>query len=276
MLSFTCLCPHPPIIIPEIGGREIEKTRKTIEAVKKLEKKFSQNKPDLVLIISPHGYVQPSKMTLVVDEKLEGSLSFFGFEKTFSFSGDPKVAKVIHEESEKENIPVDLIINHPLDHGILVPLYYLSANYSDFKLLPLFFSFLPLQTHFEFGKIIGKILKIRKEKIAVVASGDLSHRLSLDAPGGYSPQGSKFDQKLMKLLKNKDIEGILNLDPQFIEEAGECGLRSIVILLGILEGAGVEWDVKILSYEAPFGVGYLVGEGVIKSKPACRRGRVKS
>ena len=54
----------------------------------------------------------------------------------------------------------------------------------------------------------------------------------------------------------KDIKGILNLDLDFVEAAGECGLRSILILLGALDG--LNWKPEILSYEAPFGVGYLV------------------
>ena len=53
-----------------------------------------------------------------------------------------------------------------------------------------------------------------------------------------------------------DTEGILNLDSELIERAGECGLRSFVILLGVLDG--LEIKPEILSYEGPFGVGYLV------------------
>jgi aromatic ring-opening dioxygenase LigB subunit len=41
-----------------------------------------------------------------------------------------------------------------------------------------------------------------------------------------------------------------------VQSAGECGLRSIVILMGALDGLKVK--PEILSYEGPFGVGYLV------------------
>ncbi|MFH1401355.1 MAG: hypothetical protein ABIG40_00040, partial [Parcubacteria group bacterium] len=58
----------------------------------------------------------------------------------------------------------------------------------------------------------------------------------------------------------KDIEKIFKLDDDY-PEAGECGLRSFCFMLGILEAhsaiSGRAWQVEILSYEGPFGVGYL-------------------
>jgi len=52
------------------------------------------------------------------------------------------------------------------------------------------------------------------------------------------------------------------MDKNLVEEAGECGYRSIIILLGALDG--LDWKPEILSYEAPFGVGYLVANFKIK------------
>ena len=47
------------------------------------------------------------------------------------------------------------------------------------------------------------------------------------------------------------------MNPDLIREAGECGYLSIIILLGLLsEIKGSKF--KSLSYEGPFGVGYLV------------------
>ena len=90
--------------------------------------------------------------------------------------------------------------------------------------------------------------------LATVA--DMSHRLTEDAPAGYSPQGKVFDEKLVGLVKNYDVEGIMNFDPDLAEEAGQDALWSIAILLGALEGKKVKPEV--LSYEGPFGVGYMI------------------
>ncbi|MBU4601067.1 AmmeMemoRadiSam system protein A, partial [Patescibacteria group bacterium] len=63
-------------------------------------------------------------------------------------------------------------------------------------------------------------------------------------------------KKLIEYLKKKDAKSIIEIKHDLIYEAGECGLKSIVILLGILDG--INCKPKLLSYEGPFGVGYLV------------------
>ncbi len=93
------------------------------------------------------------------------------------------------------------------------------------------------------------------DKIAIIASADLSHRLSKDAPAGYSSKGKKFDKRLINYLQKNQVQEILNLDHNLISEAGECGLKSIVMLLGIMNG--IQHKPQMLSYELPFGVGHL-------------------
>ena len=45
------------------------------------------------------------------------------------------------------------------------------------------------------------------------------------------------------------------MDNKLIKDAGECGLKPIVILLGILEE--IDNKSRILSYQTDFGIGYL-------------------
>ena len=96
-----------------------------------------------------------------------------------------------------------------------------------------------------------------EKKYALIASGDLSHCLKEDSPYGFHPDGPKFDKELIDSLKKKDIKNILKLNEKY-PEAGECGLRSFCFLLGMLESLSINWQPEILSYEGPFGVGYLV------------------
>lgn len=265
MLVFASICPHPPIIIPNIGGSELNNVKRTIEAMEKLAQDFSAAKPETVILISPHGPIQANKMTVAASPNLTGDFAQFGdWETKMSFKNDLSLVQEIEKAALAAKIPLDLIDFPQLDHGALVPLYYLTKNWSNIKLVPIAFSFLDYQTHFEFGQMIGERLAISDKRFAIVASGDLSHRITPDAPAGYSPRGKEFDAKLIELLKKNDIKGILNLDEDLIEEAGECGLRSIIILLGTLANFKIEsLKFKVLSYEAPFGVGYLVAKYLI-------------
>jgi AmmeMemoRadiSam system protein B len=143
-----------------------------------------------------------------------------------------------------------------LDHGALVPLYFPQAAGIKKPVLPMAIAFMPLPKLFEFGKSLASTVKRMKRKVAVIASADMSHRLTPDAPAGYSPRGKEFDEKLVELVKNYDVNGILNFDPALAEEAGQDALWSIAVLLGALDGLKVKHEV--LSYEGPFGVGYMV------------------
>jgi len=263
-LKFAAICPHPPIIIPTIGSPlDLEKVSKTIKAMEKLAKIFAQSEIETLIIISPHSQIDFNNFLINHSPTLVGHFYNFGdFQTELIFKNDLEVAKCIEKESQAINIPARKIEFKELDHGTLVPIYYLSKEYPNFKIVPLSLSFLDLKTHFQFGKILKKATdQLSPKKIGIVASGDLSHRLTFDAPAGYSPRAHQFDEKLIKLLRDKNVEGILNMDQDLVEEAGECGYRSIIILLGAL--SDIEWHPEILSYQAPFGVGYLVANFIL-------------
>lgn len=258
MLNFAAITPHPPIIIPTIGKpADLKIVSKTIEGMEKLAEKFGKAKPETLILISPHGPLNSRNFTINQSPALAGHFYHFGdFQTELVFRNDEKLIEAIEKECQKAKIPLKTLNFKELDHGALVPLYYLSQGHPNFKLIPFTFSFLDLETHFKFGQIIQKTINNRQRTVGIVASGDLSHRLTPDAPAGYSLRGKEFDEKLVELLKKKEVKEILNLDKDLVEEAGECGYRSIAILLGALDG--ISWQPEILSYEGPFGVGYLV------------------
>ena len=256
MLSFASICPHPPIIIPEIGKENLKVVKKTVEAMKVLNEKIKVVKPDTIIIVSPHGPVFPDAFTINLAPTYQGNFEAFGdFTNHFEFKGDLELAYKLRV-ALFQDFPLNVITQEELDHGTLVPLYYLTQQLKDFSILPMAYSLLDYQTHYNFGQRLREVILSSNKKIAFVASGDLSHRLTFDAPAGYSPQGRVFDNQLIKLIKKKAVKKILTLDKDLIEEAGECGFRSILILLGVLHE--INYQPEILSYEGPFGVGYLV------------------
>ena len=158
----------------------------------------------------------------------------------------------------KELKPDSIIISapHP-DWGFNVPLFFLAKDFKG-KIETHLIELEPPQFYFEEGKKIYDLkIKNLKLKIVLIASGDMSHVLKEDGPYGFNPDGPKFDKDLIESLKKKDIERIFKLD-ELYPEAGECGLRSFCFLLGILEESKIDYKPEILSYEGPFGVGYLV------------------
>ncbi|MDZ7611912.1 MAG: AmmeMemoRadiSam system protein B [Candidatus Moranbacteria bacterium] len=253
MLIFSAITPHPPIIIPEIGSEgDLRQVKGTMDAMKQLSGELKKEDPDTIIIVSPHALLHPEAFGINESDSLKGDMSQFGFEKKFLFDNDLELVEKIKKEATEKDLQINSF-QEKLDHGALVPLYFLTEGIQP-KIIHLAFSLQSREKHYQLGEIIRKICGDTNEKIAFIASGDLSHRLSPFAPAGYSPQGKIFDDQLIEHLEKADVDGVINMNNQLIEDAGECGYRSILILLGMV-GKDFHFDKK--SYEGPFGVGYL-------------------
>lgn len=257
MISFAAICPHPTLLIPEIGStKDQQKIKETMEAYKILANKIDQCGIDTIIVISPHGLVCADRMNIWSGGEFSGNFKDQGNKNLkFEFSSDDSLARKITEEAEKAGIKINSYQeNFDLDYGTLVPLYFLTKHLpEDIKIVPINYSFLDRLQHYSFGQIINEVCSIndfRDKKIAIIASGDLSHRLL------ESSSGREFDNTLIDCLKTKDIESIIQIDENLVEDAGECGYHSILILLGALQG--LNYEPKILSYEYPFGIGYII------------------
>ncbi len=260
------ISPHPPLIIPEVGGGEINEVRRTVDALTELSKEVAAADPQTVIFITPHGPMFRDAVAVLADEDLQGDFGDFrapGVKLTAK--NDPELLQAISRESAREQFELALIKRKKspvfrdetaLDHGTTVPLYYLQRAGTAKRIMVLTFAMLPYNDLFRFGQVLQRAINMTGRKVALIASADLSHRLQLGAPAGYNPRGKEFDQKLAQHLRDYDVEKILSMDQNLISSAGECGLRSIVILLGSLSGLSV--TPEVLSYEGPFGVGYLV------------------
>lgn len=263
MLKFAAICPHPPIIIPSIGRENLSLVSTTVQSMKILAKEVRDLGLETIVIISPHGPYQADFMSINGQEALEGDFLDFGADDiSMKFANDIDLALGIKNISDSKGVPAEMLGKGiALDHGSMVPLYFLTKHVSDMMIVPVSFSELDYGKHLEFGKAIFEAIENTDRKVGLVASGDLSHRLTPDAPAGYSPAGKKFDSIIVELLEAGNADEVLRIDSNLIEEAGECGLRSIIIALGAL--SSLDSKFKKLSYEGPFGVGYLVGRFLI-------------
>lgn len=260
MLNFVAVVPHPPAIIPEIGKSQTALAKKTIKAFSDLAQEMKKFQPQTIVIVSPHGPMRYDKFTVNLEENLKSNFSAFGEENITeqTFRSNTSLAKKILAVLRQNFLPAEPIREEKIDYGSMIPLYYLTENFVQKpKLILLTFNALDWKSHFELGKMLKTIFDSEEENIAFLASADLSHRLSESSPAGYSSSGIKFDQTLIDLLKKNDIEKILHFNPSFCTEVQECGLRSIIIALGLL--SEIPNTFSVLSYESPFGIGHLVG-----------------
>lgn len=258
--------PHPPIVIPEVGKGEESKIKETYDACFQVAKEVSKIKPDTIIIVTPHGPLFSDAVSISADHQIQGDLSKFGApEVELNLEIDQSLVDKIIGYSEREDIAVADItkssakrygIQYELDHGSIVPLYFINQKFSDYKIVHITYGMLPKIQLYQLGMLIQKAVEDSDKNAVLIASGDLSHKLASKGPYEYSPYGEKFDKEIISLLEKGDVLGVLNMDPTMVEEAGECGLRSYYIMLGAMQG----YDIKgnLLSYEGTFGVGYSV------------------
>ncbi|MFH1389521.1 MAG: AmmeMemoRadiSam system protein B [Candidatus Margulisiibacteriota bacterium] len=250
---FGAIMPHPPIIVPTIGKNRLKEADKTKRGLEKISQQIKGLEFDTIVVITPHGRVGQASIPVYTSHVFEGNFADFGYPKpSVLYKGDPALGLAVVKNTHLASALPETI----LDHGVMVPLHYPTAAGINKPILPIVVAFVPLEKLFQFGKTLAETARSLDRKIVVIASADMSHRLTPDAPNGFSPRGKEFDDKLVSLVEKYDVNGIMNFDPSLAEEAGQDALWSIAVLLGALDGRPVK--PELLSYEGPFGVGYMV------------------
>lgn len=259
------LMPHPPIIIPEVGKGEENKVIKTLKACKKVGKLINKINPETIIVISPHGTIFRDAMSIISSDEIRGDLFRFNTDEVnLKYNIDTDLVREIKNFSDEMDIHLALInegtaveygITLELDHGGIVPLYYVNKN-SKYKIIHITYSMLSPIDHLKFGNCIRKAVEKINKNVVFIASGDLSHRLTKDGPYEYSESGKIFDTKLIEILLKGNMKKLFNIEKTLINEAGECALRSLYILAGFLNSEFIVSD--LYSYEGNLGVGYAI------------------
>lgn len=274
--------PHPPIIIPEVGGPSLAEAEPTVRAMTAVRGRVAHLAPDTIVLLSPHSPLARSMMGVSLAASYKGSLAYFRAPQVrVEAPADEELAQTIMGRVAAHGIPVAPTAApgeiFDLDHGAMVPLVYLTgALKTPYRLVILSFSYLSLEEHVRFGRAVGEVLQTAQPRVVYVASSDLSHRLIPGAPAGYDPRAPGFDRAVADTFASGDWEALLGIDPALVSAAGECGYRSLAVLSGVVEAyeaAGGKTHNRLLSYEGPWGVGYLVGE-VELTAPAEEAGAV--
>ena len=255
---FSGIAPHPPLLVPEVGGTRIDQVADSQRALREFSRRLVATQPDSVVVISPHSPMDPSVFTARSSSQLAGDFrDFYARQVSLTFPNDLELIGAIQRSAHSEGTELALHErNYALDHGAMVPLYYLHEAGWSGPVVVIGFTNQSADKHLAFGRAIAKAASESDRKVAIVASGDLSHRLLVGGPYEFEPTAHLFDEQIVGAISRGEPRAMMNIDPGLRSRAGECGYRSIVVALGTVEAmAGVN---EVLSYEGPFGVGYLV------------------
>ncbi|MHB9003761.1 MAG: DODA-type extradiol aromatic ring-opening family dioxygenase, partial [Coriobacteriia bacterium] len=215
---FGIIAPHPPIMVDAVGGKRSRVTETSAKAMRVAAERLRQFDPDTIVVMSPHATAAADVFFVDSSARFSGSLQSFGApEVAHSAPGDPELAQRVLERMEAAGVPTrDRAATGmqagELDHGVLVPMAFLDPG-SRWPLLVLSLSWLPYESHRVLGREVAAAALDLGRRIAFVASGDCSHRLTPEAPAGYDPRGAVFDRHLVDLIEASDFDALSQLDP---------------------------------------------------------------
>jgi MEMO1 family protein len=257
--------PHPPVIVPGVS-RGPHEADKTVQAIRRLGDEFAALRPETVVVISPHAPMFSDYLFVYDQIVLKGDLSRFGAPKAgLSKTCDQEFLAEFIRLLDQAGIAGGSLtpsqmrthqIETDLDHGVVVPMYFLSEAFSDYKLVAMSCSNLPMPELYQIGTLIRQAAVKLNRRVVIVASGDQSHKVNRESPYGSSPEGGKYDNLVVDSLKNGNLSQLLGIGSQLRERAAECGYRSMVMLCGAFSRQAV--STEVFSYEAPYGIGYCV------------------
>ncbi len=253
MIVSSIMVPHPPLIVPSVGKGSETKISNTVKSYNEACKFIKDSKPDTIIIISPHAPYYSDYFHILTENESSGDFGSFGasdvkfklnYDKDFitELSKSYEDCGYLGEKKEK------------LDHGTMVPLYFLNKYFKDINYVVIGVTSMPLKKHYKLGMAIKEVSNKLNRRVSIVASGDLSHRLLESGPYGFNELGPIYDKRIMNTMKNANFNELFEYSNNLLEEAAECGHPSFTMMAGSLDKQNVE--AKMLSYEGPFGVGY--------------------
>lgn len=258
-ITCSALMCHAPIVIPEIGDeRDNAKVGETTRAMKAAASRIVAHRPDALVVLSPHARRDPWGWTLADDHAVQGNFAAFGARRVgFRLAAAPDAARQVESTARELGLQCRRRSLGQADHGASVPLYFMvDAGWRGPTLIVSF----PYHPEHNESRTMGQALRLaalqREEHWAIIASGDMSHRLRPGAPSGYHPRARDFDFDVAEQVRAGHYQQAVEIDSELRRAAAEDMIDSLEVA-----SSAVAWDARghrILSYEAPYGVGYLV------------------
>lgn len=253
------MVPHPPLIIPDVGRGQEQLIEDTVQAYRRAVRLAADYRPDTIVVLSPHVVMYSDYFHVSPGTGARGDFgSFLAPQAAVEADYDEAFITELEHLAGQADFPMGTKgeRERELDHGTMIPLYFINQYYKDYKLVRVGGSGLSFADHYRAGQLISQAAQRLGRKTVIVASGDLSHKLRGDGPYGYSVQGPEYDERIMDVMGAARFGELLEFTEDFCGKAGECGHRSFVMMAGTMDSMAVK--PERLTYQGPFGVGYGV------------------
>lgn len=251
------MVPHPPMIVPAVGRGSEQQIQKTIDAYEQVADEIAALAPETIIITSPHAVMYADYFHISPGRGARGDFGRFrAAQVRFDEAYDRELVSELASIASEQGFPAGVMgeRDKQLDHGTMVPLYFVRNKYKGAKIVRIGLSGLPLSEHYRLGQMIREAVDRTGRRVVLIASGDLSHKLQDYGPYGFAEEGPQYDARIMDVCGRAAFGELFDFDETFCDKAAECGHRSFVIMAGVFDGLAVK--ATQLSHEDVTGVGY--------------------
>ena len=258
MIVFAAIAPHGAPVFDDPTGP----TRRGLE---ELGHRFASERPEAVIVLTPHGAHIDGHFAVVRSARLEGDASQWTEADThYEGPGDPELADACVQALQAAGLPALGVTfgataagssTMPLDWGAVIPLRFMSAPavvVSPCRALS-------NSDHVRAGQALAEATA--HHRIALLASADHGHGHTPDGPYGFAAESAEYDREIVELVRDNRLEALEGWDPGFAVAAKADSFWQLLMLHGAL---GDEFEAELLSYEVPTYFGMLTASYVRK------------
>ena len=150
MIIGAFMVPHPPLIIPDIGRGEEQKIGRTVEAYQEVGRRIADMRPETIILISPHQKMYADYFHISPGAGANGDFGQFGAGRVrIEAVYDAEFRENLCKIAEAGELPAGIAGERDkrLDHGTMVPLYFINQYWSGYRLVRIGLSGLPFSVH---------------------------------------------------------------------------------------------------------------------------------
>lgn len=269
-LIYACIAPHGSEAIPKLASKSaLRKFRKTKDGLRRLGREVGRERPDTIIIATPHNLKLWKKIAVVTAENSTGTLQASPRNKksvSVKAKCDVEFARKLFETAVRRKLPVvsanfgtleGVTSDMPMDWGTLVPLWFMlpECRRKPKVVVVTPSREIPLSQNFQFGRMIGELCERSTKRIVFVASADQAHRHKKSGPYGFSKASKQYDRIVIDAIRENRIYAIMRLRSKLIDAARPDSLWQMAMLAGALDK--VSMGAEMVSYDVPTYFGMI-------------------
>ena len=189
------LTPHPPVLLPEVGNGREREIAATGQAMRTATAEVARWNPDVLIVASPHTILYGDYFHIAPGSGATGTMAAFGAPQVrLEVQYDAALRDEIVRRAEAAGLQAGTLGQRDpdLDHGVLIPLYFLRKAGVVCPIVRMGLSGFSALDHYRLGQCVASAAESLGRRVVFVASGDLSHKLKPDGPYGFAAEGARF------------------------------------------------------------------------------------